>query len=392
MRIPVLAILVMLNAGVLAAPPMTPSDAFSLGMGDGSSGAASVAAGITSGNAAANVPDYSTTNANSSYFGGGNGNPRTFGSARVLDCASTVYPDPRNQAECAAVNQIAGDRNSRPVTPFSPTDPMLTTGKSIANDPTTVAGAFTSGYSACSTQTVTTPPVYETEYCVYEKKIEPVQCQKTLTVQVDIRQCNPGDVLYSYSTYKGDTISFICDPDPSKLRITGNLNGWCYWDYRGFTHLAFVSVEATPRILQKGGISYYTSPVCNSYVMTTDEYGNLVPVDNDSDGQPDCASWGSVVNGPISSMRPDQTPNDVLFGSYYRRGCMLEFKPSSCDLAAETCTYNLKFINQYNWDDNYYPDIIADLATPSMKTPQYHAETDIWDTAACDILNSRTAP
>jgi len=90
-------------------------------------------------------------------------------------------------------------------------------------------------------------------------------------------------------------------------------------------------------------------------------------------------------------MQPDVSPNNVLFGSYYRRGCMLELKPSSCDLADETCTFNLKFINQYNWDDSYYPDIISDLSA-SMRTPQFHGETDIWDTAACDILNSRTAP
>lgn len=391
MRAALIAFALSMQASAWAAQPMTPADAFALGKSDGAAGGTDVAGQITGANATANVPGYTTTNVNSGYFAGGNGNPRTFGSARVLDCASTVYTQPEQQAECTAINQIAGDRSTRPITPIAPTDPTIATGRSIANNPEAVAGSFTSGYSACTTQTVTTPPVYETEICIHEKKIEPVSCQKTLTVTVQLQQCNAGDVLYTYSTYKGDTIRVICDPDPSKLRITGNFTGWCYNDYRGFGHLALVSVEATPQILQKGFIDFYRTDECKQYQTWTDEQGNS-HLSYDENGYPICVLYGpGPVNGPIASMQPDVSPNNVLFGSYYRRGCMLELKPSSCDLADETCTFNLKFINQYNWDDSYYPDIISDLSA-SMRTPQFHGETDIWDTAACDILNSRTAP
>jgi len=338
-----------MQASAWAAQPMTPADAFALGKSDGAAGGTDVAGQITGANATANVPGYTTTNVNSGYFAGGNGNPRTFGSARVLDCASTVYTQPEQQAECTAINQIAGDRSARPITPIASTDPTIATGRSIANNPEAVAGSFTSGYSACTTQTVTTPPVYETEICIHEKKIEPVSCQKTLTVTVQLQQCNAGDVLYTYSTYKGDTIRVICDPDPSKLRITGNFTGWCYNDYRGFGHLAFVSVEATPQILQKGFIDFYRTDECKQYQTWTDEQGNS-HLSYDENGYPICVLYGTgPVNGPIASMQPDVSPNNVLFGSYYRRGCMLELKPSSCDLADETCTFNLKFINQYNW-------------------------------------------
>jgi hypothetical protein len=67
---------------------------------------------------------------------------------------------------------------------------------------------------------------------------------------------------------------------------------------------------------------------------------------------------------------------------------MLELKPSTCDLSNETCTFNLRFINQYNWDDSYYPDIDVAVTTPPMNTPQHHAEEDVWDNQ-CTALEAR---
>ena len=120
-------------------------------------------ADINSTSASTNVDAYSTTNANSSYFSNGNGDPRTPGAAQVSTCANTTFADPKVQAECTAINQIAGDRSVRPLTPLTPADPMLVLGRATATDPVSVAGAFAASYSGCSTQTVTTPPIYETD-------------------------------------------------------------------------------------------------------------------------------------------------------------------------------------------------------------------------------------
>jgi hypothetical protein len=356
-------------------PPMTPADAFNQGMTDGATGAAAVSGVINSTSASTNVDAYSTTNANSSYFSNGNGDPRTPGAAQVSTCATTTFANPKVQAECTAINQIAGDRSVRPITPLTPADPMLVLGRATATDPVSVAGAFAAGYTGCTTQTVTTPPIYETDLCTEAKSLQPQTCAKTLSVTVNVQNCNPGDVLYSYSTYKADTIKLICDPDPSKIRVTGNFTGWCYSEYVQFQHVAFVSVDSTPTVVQQGMVAYYQDrTTCTKWIADF------------------CIAWKYKPHGPIATMLPDQTPNNVLFGSYYRRGCMLELKPSTCDLANETCTFNLEFINQYNWDDSYYPDIIVDLTTPPIQTPQHHDVTDSWDTAACSILDARTLP
>jgi hypothetical protein len=131
---------------------MTPTDAFALGKQDGSTGASAVGSVINSTSASTQVDAYSTTNSNSSYFAAGNGDPRTPGSARVADCLTTVYTDPKAQAECTAIKQIEGDRTNRPVTPITPADPILVKGRATAADPTSIAGAFDDSFSACSTR------------------------------------------------------------------------------------------------------------------------------------------------------------------------------------------------------------------------------------------------
>ena len=173
--------------------PMTPADAFNQGMTDGATGAAAVSADINSTSASTNVDAYSTTNANSSYFSNGNGDPRTPGAAQVSTCATTTFADPKVQAECTAINQIAGDRSVRPLTPLTPADPMLVLGRATATDPVSVAGAFAASYTGCSTQTVTTPPIYETDLCTEAKSLQPQTCTKTLTVTVTVSDsCTPG--------------------------------------------------------------------------------------------------------------------------------------------------------------------------------------------------------
>lgn len=351
---------------------MTATDAFNDGtaFAQGTDGIAVAKSKISTTEASSptnGVPNYTATDPASGYFMNGQGSLTAPATAGVSDCtttASTADPDPHTHGKCEGVRMLMNDPGKKNVMfPLSPTtDPLATTRDTIVGDPETYLGSLivSGAYAGCADKTVKDPDKYQTETCQQYLTAGSESCQEVLSVTVTTKFCTPGTVLYSYSTYKGDTVQLVCDANPSKLRVTGNFNGWCYSNYSAYQHQAFVSVGPTPTVLQKGSVAYYR----------TGKNGS------------------GPIKGPIATMHPDVTPNNVLFGSYYRRGCMLELKPSTCDLSIETCTFNLRLINQYNWDDSYYPDIDAYLTTPPMKTPQYHAEEDFWDNQ-CSALEAR---
>jgi hypothetical protein len=362
----------------VACADMSATDAFNDGSAFGTDNVGAAKNNINTTTASGGVPNYTATDPASGYFMGGQGSLTPPAAASVTNCTSTpgtADPDPHTHGKCEGVRMLMNDPGKKNVMfPLSSaTDPLVVKRNMVAGDAETYLGSLivSGANSGCANKTVKDPDKYQTETCQQYLAAGEEACEEVLSVTVTTKFCTPGAVLYSYSTYKGDTIQLVCDANPSKLRVTGNFNGWCYPEYVPFQHLAVISVEATPKILAKGSISYYqTGGGCYS-----DDAGNT-----------SCEPIS--INGPISSMHPELTPNNVLFGSYYRRGCMVELKPSACDLSAETCTFNLRLINQYNWDDSYYPDIVADLTTPPMKTPQYHAEEDFWDNQ-CSALEAR---
>ena len=363
-----LLILYLASSGAYAG--MTPTDAFNDGntFGQANAGTAKGLISTTTASDANNgVPNYTATDPASGYYMGGTGSLTAPATAGVTDCTSTAGtadPDAHTHGKCEGVRMLMNDPGKKSVMfPLNKTtDPLVVKRNTVAGDPETYLGSLIVGgaYAGCAEKTIKDPDKYETETCNQYLTAGEERCEEILTVKVTTEFCNPGEVLYSYSSYKGDRVQLLCDANPSRLRVTGNFNGWCYWDYRPFQHLAFVSVEPTPTIVQKGTVAYYR----------TGKNGS------------------GPIKGPIATMHPELTPNNVLFGSYYRRGCMVELKSSACDMSKETCTFNLRFINQYNWDDSYYPDIVADLITPPMRTPQYHAEEDIWDNQ-CSALEAR---
>lgn len=370
---------------------MTANDAFNEGNTFGKANVGTAKSKIsttTASDANTGVPNYTATDPASSYYMGGTGSltaPATAGVTGCTSTAGTADPDPHTHGKCEGVRMLMNDPGKKNVMfPLNATtDPLVVKRNMVSGDAETYLGSLivSGGYAGCAEKTVKDPDKYETETCNQYLTAGEERCEEVLSVIVTTKFCTPGEILFAYSTYKGDTIRLICDPDPSKIRVTGNFNGWCYWNYNPFQHLAFVSVEETPQILQKGTIAFYRDDVCTGYDSWTDEYGNVY--------YGDCNSWGpGPAHGPIATMTPLSTPNNVLFGSYYRRGCMLELKPSTCDLSNETCTFNLRFINQYNWDDSYYPDIDVAVTTPAMNTPQHHAEEDVWDNQ-CTALEAR---
>ncbi len=353
MKAVVLTILGAAYSSVWAQPPsptptpatLTPATAFNLGKSDGAAGTATVTGSINSTSAATNVDSYSTTNSNSSYFSGGNGNPRTFGAVRVTDCATTVYPDARNQAECAGINQVAGDRSRRPVTPMTPSDPMLVRGKVIVNDPVSVAGAFTSGYSACTTQNVTTPPVYQTEFCTQERSLQTQTCTKLLTVNIVLTpSCTPGTWYGGYMIgipIDGwfNRVDALCNPDRTdgmiQLRFTPvGLHGVCY---AGSLNAPMAPFAVTTTLGYRGA---------GANLTTAHNYKGSCTVTN----------W-------------------IAYEPGYTQGCV-----------SEVCSYTFRIIDS-RWGN------LAVGGTPGLRPPgNIHTEVDVWDTAACDILQARTLP
>ena len=180
---------------------MTPADAFDAGktFGQSGSGAAAVKGAISGTAATEKVPNYGTAHAHSSYYGAGDGDPRTPGGARVSECASVTYIDAKQQAECDAINDLANNRAARPPLSIVPADPILVKGATVKSDPAAVAGAFGGAYGECKTTTVTQPATYEEEVCNEYKTLGEEVCQKALTVSVtESSSCVTGTDVATY--------------------------------------------------------------------------------------------------------------------------------------------------------------------------------------------------
>jgi len=359
-------ILYLASSGAFAG--MSTGDAFNDGNAFGQDNVGTAKAQIsttTATDANKGVPNYTATDPASGYYLGGTGSLTAPATAGVTDCTSsegTSDPDAYTHGKCEGVRMLMNDPGKKSVMfPLnSTTDPLVVNRNTVAGDPETYLGSLIVGgaYAGCTDKTIKDADKYLTETCNQYLVAGEERCEEILTVRVTTAYCSIGDVLYSYSTYKGDTVQVLCDANPSQLRVIGNFNGWCYTDYIAYQHQAFISVAPIPAVAQKGTVAYY-SP-----------------------------RFSSIPSGQIATMNPHASPNNVLFGSFYRRGCMVELMPSACDMSLETCTINLRLINQYNNDDGYYPDIVENLSSPPIKTPQYHAEEDIWDNQ-CSALEAR---
>ena len=175
--------LLLIVAGTAHADPAAVSGAFSDGVNFGRAKNATTKSGITSGAAQANVPHATSTSPESSYFGApGLGTPAA---ARINACASVtpnsgLYDD---QA-CNAVNFSQTNPAARGQFTLHPTDPLFVNTKTILNDPAAIAGNIAGTYSGCTTQTVKTPDVFQTQVCNEYHTLQQNTCNKTLTVSV----------------------------------------------------------------------------------------------------------------------------------------------------------------------------------------------------------------
>ncbi len=172
---------------------MTPEEAFGQGGGFGASGAPAVGSNITSGTGTSTVPQYSTTQPQSSLFAGGDGSLVAPGTQQVTDCETKPpSPDGRAQQQCEATNFLAKKSTAASFN-LAPTDPVLVKARPITNDPRSILGAMSGTYSACTPQTATAPARKQIEVCTESRTPEQQTCQKVLAVKVtSIQSCPPG--------------------------------------------------------------------------------------------------------------------------------------------------------------------------------------------------------
>lgn len=175
-RLLTLLCLIMILADARAA---SLADAFTEGAQFGRSGNTAARSRIDTETASATVPGYTSSAPATSYFGSpGLGAGAT---ATINDCTT---PDQMENPACQAVNFSQTNPGQRPSFVIAPNNPLLTKAKSITADPAAIAGNIAGTYSACTTQTVIAPDIFETRVCNEYRTLEQQTCDKTLNVSV----------------------------------------------------------------------------------------------------------------------------------------------------------------------------------------------------------------
>ena len=159
------------------------SDAFIDGTNFGRSNNSATQANIRSGAAQATVPHASPSAPAASYFGAaGLGAPA---SATIDACAAaSLNPNAYDDQACRAMNFTQTNPAIRPSFTIHPTDPLMAKSRAILNDPAAIAGNIAGTYSGCTTQTIKSPDIYETQVCNEYRTLEHYTCNKILTVNV----------------------------------------------------------------------------------------------------------------------------------------------------------------------------------------------------------------
>jgi hypothetical protein len=194
----IFAVLIAVLRLTVQAQPL--SDAFDQGTTFGRAGNTAARAQINSGTAQSNVPGYTATPPQASYFGipgiaapaaaaanacapsGGTGNNGSTGSfsAQV----------------CNAVDFSQTNPTRRPLFTIAPNDPLLSGAKAISSDPQAIAGNIAGTYSDCAVQTTTSADRFETALCHQVRTMETQSCDKVLIVTpVQTPGCSDGQFL-----------------------------------------------------------------------------------------------------------------------------------------------------------------------------------------------------
>ena len=268
-----------------------------------------------------------------------------------------------DEAQAKAMTDPVGSRAmeaalSRPRYGIDPAaDPVVQRGEAVgtaAADITGLSSSLTGTYTGCSTVSVPTASgTWTTSTCEEEAGTMERACARVLTVKVDTQGCKAGEELGSFTfvSSKGGTVRarLVCDGTPDRIRLEHSFTGWCYWDYVPYPIVAELAVapDGTVSIAKQGSIKVWS---------------------------------GSTVIKGID-------PATLTGASYYRRGCAVALVSGSC--SGGTCEITLRGVDEYNWDDSWYPTADSTL-TQTTAAPLKVTVTDTW-TDTCGTLAAKAA-
>ena len=170
------------------------SEAFSQGSALGRSGNTRARQQVTSEAASSTVPNYTTSPPEAALYGSGDLNAPA--GAAISNCALKGEGSSYADQACNATNFSQTNPGQRPTFTIGPNDPLVTRSQAIANDPQAIAGNIAGTYSSCTTQTVTSPDIFETRVCNQYRTLEAQTCNKILTVTpFQTPGCSPGQFL-----------------------------------------------------------------------------------------------------------------------------------------------------------------------------------------------------
>jgi conjugal transfer mating pair stabilization protein TraN len=198
----------LLAATALPTHAQSLSEAFEQGSTLGRSGNATARSQINADTVQSNVPHYSSTPAQSAYFG--SPGLSTPAAAAANACAQPgTHPTEGSGTQsgtgtnnrfatqaCDAVDFSQTNATRRPNFSIAPNDSLLSGAKTITADPLAIAGNIAGTYSACTVQTTTTPDRFETALCHQVRTTETLTCDKVLIVTpVQTPGCVEGQFL-----------------------------------------------------------------------------------------------------------------------------------------------------------------------------------------------------
>jgi len=176
-----LLIIALILSATAYADPGSMSDAFRQGSTFGTGNNSSIKSNIQSGAAQSTLPSATANVPQASYFGApGVTSPAAATIAACAASAQNGYNDPT----CQAVNFSQTNPAVHPQFNLQPSDPIFANTRAILNDPAAIAGNITGTYSGCTTQTTTSPDIYQSQFCSSYRAFEQPVCSKILTVTV----------------------------------------------------------------------------------------------------------------------------------------------------------------------------------------------------------------
>ena len=150
---------------------------------------------INTGTASSTVPNYTSSDANSAYFGSSNLGAPT--AAMIAACRNAPPNATYNGQSCAAVNFSQTNPSQHPNAGISSSSPIVIGGNNIANNPGAYGAAVSGNYSACAPQTVAGQLArYDFQTCNdYLKRELNTPCNKRLDVQVSYSPTCPANAI-----------------------------------------------------------------------------------------------------------------------------------------------------------------------------------------------------